>query len=71
MHQVGYAIGLRYWLNKMGYPRLIISGFLLLLLIMSIPCEHQWDSHFAWGKKKEFSPISEYVVCRVYEGPHR
>lgn len=35
MHQVGYAIGLRYWLNKMGYPRLIISGFLLLLLIMT------------------------------------
>ncbi|MCI9157816.1 MAG: ABC transporter permease [Lawsonibacter sp.] len=35
MHQVGYATGLRYWLNKMGYPRLIISGFLLLLLIMT------------------------------------
>ena len=35
MGQVGYAVGLRYWLNKMGYPRLIISGFLLLLLIMT------------------------------------
>jgi len=28
-------MGLRYWLNKMGYPRLIISGFLLFLFIMA------------------------------------
>lgn len=35
MGLVGYSIGLRYWLNKMGYPRLIISGFLLLLFIMT------------------------------------
>lgn len=35
MHQYGYAIGLRYWLDKMGFPRLIISGLLLLLFIMT------------------------------------
>ena len=35
MHEYGYSIALRYWLDKMGFPRLIISGFLLLLFIMT------------------------------------
>lgn len=35
MHQPAYAIGLQYWLKKMGYPRLIIGGFLLVLFIMA------------------------------------
>ena len=35
MHQPAIAIALRYWLNKMGYPRLIIGGFLLFLFIMA------------------------------------
>ena len=29
------AIALQYWLKKMGYPRLIIAGFLLFLFIMA------------------------------------
>ena len=32
MHQPAAAIALQYWLKKMGYPRLIIAGFLLFLL---------------------------------------
>ena len=35
MHQPAAAIGLQYWLKKMGYPRLIIAGFLLFLFIMA------------------------------------
>ena len=35
MEQPAYAIGLQYWLKKMGYPRLIIGGFLLVLFIMA------------------------------------
>lgn len=35
MHQPAVAIALRYWLKKMGYPRLIIGGFLLFLFIMA------------------------------------
>ena len=35
MHQPATAIGLQYWLKKMGYPRLIIGGFLLVLFIMA------------------------------------
>ena len=35
MHQPAAAIGLQYWLKKMGYPRLIITGFLLFLFIMA------------------------------------
>ncbi len=35
MHQPASAIGLQYWLKKMGYPRLIIAGFLLFLFIMA------------------------------------
>ena len=35
MHEYASAIALRYWLKKMGYPRLIIAGFLLFLFIMA------------------------------------
>ena len=35
MHQPATAIALQYWLKKMGYPRLIIGGFLLVLFIMA------------------------------------
>ncbi len=35
MHEPAVAIGLQYWLKKMGYPRLIIGGFLLFLFIMA------------------------------------
>ena len=35
MHAPAVAIGLQYWLKKMGYPRLIIGGFLLFLFIMA------------------------------------
>lgn len=35
MQAPALEIGLRYWLKKMGYPRLIISAFLLLLFIMA------------------------------------
>lgn len=35
MHQPASAIALQYWLKKMGYPRLIIGGFLLVLFIMA------------------------------------
>ena len=35
MHEYASAIALRYWLKKMGYPRLIIGGFLLFLFIMA------------------------------------
>ena len=35
MHQPAAAIALQYWLKKMGYPRLIIAGFLLFLFIMA------------------------------------
>lgn len=35
MHEPASAIALRYWLKKMGYPRLIIGGFLLFLFIMA------------------------------------
>ncbi len=35
MYQVAYADALRYWLDKMGLPRLIIAGFLILLYIVA------------------------------------
>ncbi|MCI8910131.1 MAG: ABC transporter permease [Oscillibacter sp.] len=35
MHQPATAIALQYWLKKMGYPRLIIGGFLLVLFILA------------------------------------
>ncbi|NBI66667.1 ABC transporter permease [Pseudoflavonifractor sp. 60] len=35
MGSPGYAIGLRYWLDRLGFPRLIISGFLLVLFVMT------------------------------------
>lgn len=35
MHIPASAIGLQYWLKKMGYPRLIIGGFLLFLFILA------------------------------------
>ena len=35
MHQPASAIALQYWLKKMGYPRLIIGGFLLVLFILA------------------------------------
>ena len=35
MYQPASAIALQYWLKKMGYPRLIITGFLLCLFIVA------------------------------------
>ena len=35
MYQVAYVDALRYWLGKMGLPRLIIAGFLILLYIVA------------------------------------